>query len=485
MSVVIYISGKQLQIVCAKGTGQKAKVTDAYVVETPEGSVINGTVMDTDAFIPFMKEFFLQNKIPTKDVSLVINSRKIAGKNLDVPVMNSSKTFEFITREFADIDREEGEGVFCYTTLKGDKNNKLRKVYGETVSRGFVQEYMGIFSEIGIQLKGIYSSEGVLIKLVELTAAELRKTFVVQVADDNLLTSVVWVNGSFYYYSSQRCFQDIGSPEYFDECSRSLGQLNQFMKANQIESPVETIYIGGMTQENADFYLHTVANGEMDAGVEIFDCGISINAQMGEDVHAVLMALAGLIGQERESNFLTNYSVQKSGTSGQLKKRIFLVASVFIVMLLLFIASFVWKLSVQNQLDDIEFQNTDPMQQAQMMYYELLSYEVRNTDNKLKSMQNIGHYIETYPVFTSEVIAKLEDSADGYAEIEISSFDAESGIIRFTVSAEEVEDINQYIAKLMEMDLFNSVDYTGYSYNDSEGLWDVHVSCILAEGVGR
>lgn len=485
MSVVIYISGKQLQIICAKGVGQKAKVTDAYVVETPEGSVINGTVMDTEAFIPFMKDLFAQNKIPTKDVSLVINSRKIAGKNLDVPVMNASKTFDYVTREFSEIDREEGEGVFCYTTLKSDKGNKLRKVYAETVSRGFIQEYMGIFSEIGIQLKGIYSSEGVLIKLVELTAAELRKTFVVQVADDNLLTSVVWVNGSFYYYSSQRCFQDIGTPEYFDECSRSIGQLSQFMKANQIEYPVETIYIGGMTAENADYYLHTVANGEMDAGVEIFDCGISLNAQMGKDVHSVLMALAGLIGQEKESNLLSNYSVQKSSTSGQLRKRIFLVGSVFAVMILLFAASFAWKLSVQRQLENIEFENTDPMKQAQLMDYELFSYEVRMTGNQLKSMQNIGQYIETYPVFTSDVISKLEDSAEGYAEIEISSFDAISGVIQFTVSAEEVEDINQYIAKLMEMDLFNSVDYTGYSYNDSEGTWDVHVSCILAEGVGR
>lgn len=485
MSVVIYISGKQMQVVCAKGVGQKAKVTDAYVVETPEGSVINGTVMDTEAFIPFMKDFFAQHKIPTKEVSLVINSRKIAGKNLDVPVMNAAKTFDYVTREFSDMDREEGEGVFCYTTLQSEKGSKLRKVYGETVSKGFIQEYLGIFSEIGIQLKGIYSSEGVLIKLVELTAAELRKTFVVQIADDNLLTSVVWVNGSFYYYSSQRCFQDIGSPEYFDECSRSLGQLNQFMKANQIESPVETIYIGGMTAENADIYLHTVANGEMDASVDVFDCGISINAQMGEDVHAVLMALAGLIGQEKESNLLSNYSVQKSGASGQLKNRIILVGSIFVVMLLLFIASFAWKISVQNQLNDIEFNNTDPIRQAQLMDYELYSYELRSTGNKLKSMQNIGKYIETYPVFTSEVIAQLEESAEGYAEIEISSFDAESGVIQFTVSAEEVEDINQYIAKLMEMDLFNSVDYTGYSYSESDGMWDVHVSCILAEGVGR
>ena len=51
MNTVIYLANKQIQIV--EGTASKGalSVKRYYSVEAPEGSIINGIVMDTDSFI--------------------------------------------------------------------------------------------------------------------------------------------------------------------------------------------------------------------------------------------------------------------------------------------------------------------------------------------------------------------------------------------------------------------------------------------------
>ena len=60
---------------------------------------------------------------------------------------------------------------------------------------------------------------------------------------------------------------------------------------------------------------------------------------------------------------------------------------------------------------------------------------------------------------------------------------AESGIItvfNITASSPIVDDINMFIADLMAMDIFESVDYTGYVLQDDETTWQINVVCTLA-----
>lgn len=92
MSVSVYFSNQIIQI--AVGTrGKKGKLTSVYTTLAPEGSIINGIVMDSDSLGAHIKGFWEQNKLPKKDVYLVVNSNKIAGKNLEVPNMNQKKTW--------------------------------------------------------------------------------------------------------------------------------------------------------------------------------------------------------------------------------------------------------------------------------------------------------------------------------------------------------------------------------------------------------
>ena len=58
--------------VTARGSGKGAKPVQAYTMASPEGSVINGMIMDPEALAPFIKGFFAHNKLSTNNVSLVV-----------------------------------------------------------------------------------------------------------------------------------------------------------------------------------------------------------------------------------------------------------------------------------------------------------------------------------------------------------------------------------------------------------------------------
>ena len=51
--------------------------------------------------------------------------------------------------------------------------------------------------------------------------------------------------------------------------------------------------------------------------------------------------------------------------------------------------------------------------------------------------------------------------------------------------AENVDLINQFIKRLTDEDIFNSIDYTGYAFEEDTGLWNIHVMCILSESAGK
>lgn len=485
MSVIIYISGTEMQVVCGSGSGRKAKIKKCFVVPTPEGSVINGTVMDPDSFIPFVKSFFIGNKLPVNDVSLVVNSSKIAGKQMDIPDMKKDKTLDYVAREFADMDRDVNDVVCAYTSLKSEAGANVKRIYAESVNKDFLGNYMEIFKDAGIKLKGIYSSEGVLIKMVEMTAAQIRRTFVVQIADGNLLSSVVWVGGVFYYYNSQRCFQNVGTAEYFEECSRTIDQIGQFMKASQVTAPIETIYVGGMEKSNAEYYIGRLNETSGGTVIDVFDVGLGRGLPTGTDIQSVLMAVCGLMGMSESSNLLKNYEKPLEKKDNQTRFRVALVLVVFIAMLAGLVVSLKLKFDAENRLQALKDYNENPAMTVQLMDYEYYSAEVVRAQRRKDAMAQLGEAFLTYPVLTTPVYNELEKTAKGYAEIEINSFNADAGQINFTVSAREVEDCNRFIADLMKADAFMKVEYTGYSYDETIGIWDVHVSCIMRENVGR
>ena len=57
MSTVIYLANQQIQVVTGNLSGKKINIEKSLTGFAPEGSIINGIIMDTDSFVSFVKEF--------------------------------------------------------------------------------------------------------------------------------------------------------------------------------------------------------------------------------------------------------------------------------------------------------------------------------------------------------------------------------------------------------------------------------------------
>lgn len=486
MSVSVYLNNIEVQIVQGR-RGTKGAFQDSVCVNAPEGSIINGTITDASAFVEFLKEIWSYYKFSKTDVHLVVGGNKMHGRNIEVPKLSASKTKQYISREISDMAREGEDNIICYNILSGKPGKKLDYYYVEMADRELVKDYVDIFKEAGITLKSLVSSEGSIISLIDKTVNGNFKTFVVQVMSGNMVSNMLWVDGTFNYYNSVRCFNEAGTGAYYDDCARSLSNLNQFKQAHKIDQKVEKVLIAGSEKLDVVYYQDIVAQYGIDAPISVMNQGLGPNAEKNNKAQQVIFALSGLYNDgKKESNFLANINKKEkeAGAHSELFANIKIVAATLAIMLLLFVAAFGMRITRQIKYNVLVAYNEDPTVVMQSSLFDAFSAKRDALSAQANSIDNMLNTINTYPVLTKEVEKILFDTAKGYAEIEIGSFDAENGLVNVTAKAYDVELINQYIYRLEEQDIFSSVKYSGYNYNQ-DGTWSINVTCMFAEAVGR
>ncbi len=487
MSVSVYLSNQIIQI--ALGTrGKRGSLKAVYTTVAPEGSIINGIIMDSEALGGHLKSFWEMNNLPKKDVYLVLNSNKIAGKNLSAPILNEKKTQGFIMREFADMQREDADNTLSFIQMGMDRHSKTRKLYAEMAPKDQLKEFIQLFEGMGITLKGIISGESSIIGYAGQTIVKLAKTFVLQIINGNLVSNVLFADGEFKYYNSVRCFNEPGTEAYLDDLARSLNQMEQFMGSQKITSPIECVLIAGTAGQNLPLYRRAVADHGINAPVDMINTGIVSDPELEQQAQMALYAVSGLFDQGRASNFLSYFDAKEEGKTAmdpKTRSRIIAVVATFIVMAVGFGIVLTLRLIRDAKYNEVHEYNTKTATKLQLMAYDEAVAKRDSMLSKYNAIQFVSKCVDTYPICNEEIVKILKDTAQGYATIEINSFNAENGKVGFTAEAKNVNDIYLYIDRLLKEDIFKYVEHTGYTYDNKTGYYNIHVDCTLAESVGR
>ncbi len=482
MSTVIYLSNQQIHIVEGK-RGKTASVNRFLSYPAPQGTIINGIIMDTDTFGSFLKEVWSENKLPVKDVSLVVNSTKFVGQNMEIPKMQDEKTLDHIKRGFSNIDRSE-EKVYGFIRLESS-HKKMQRLYAESVSPDFISDYMKFFDGIGIKLKGIFSGEGSMITLVNATAAKNFGTFILMIADSMTLTTVLYVNKVFTYYNSVRCFHEPGTEDYAQDLTRSASQIKQFMQANQLDSELEAILLAGVEERDLSFYKTIMSEYGVQTKIDIFSDTKNIKGQEGIYAQKYLFATSGLFDNGIGGNYITRYQSKKTEKKDTSNVKYFVILGITVfVMGIVFLLAFLHRKNKENELERLQDYNNNPTILSQVDEFDELTRRNSFLVGQYLSIANINENLDTYPWATSKLQDKIFKMSKGYATVSITSCNADSGTTNMSVTAEDPQVINEFITILMKQDIFHDVTYTGYSYS-SENLYQVNVSCTLEEAVGR
>ncbi|MDU7709368.1 MAG: hypothetical protein E7J94_19075, partial [Clostridium sp.] len=111
--------------------------------------------------------------------------------------------------------------------------------------------------------------------------------------------------------------------------------------------------------------------------------------------------------------------------------------------------------------------------------YDRLNEELQAASSLGNSMVSLKSSVLAYPRVDSATEEVVASCASGLVTAEISSYDAENGLLSFDAKAGNVDQINRFIGLLNKQEIFAAVDYTGYSQG-TDDQWSVKVNCIMA-----
>ncbi len=485
MSVSVFFSNRNIQIVVGKTKGKSIYIDRLIEAPMPENAILNGVIINEggEAITRKLKEIWEVNKLKG-NVDLIINSPQFISNRITMPaIAKEGKATEYLEKQTSSDEFGRFESPLKgWYLLSVDKKAGTQQVVTEVAERAFIENYIKIFADAGITLNSVH--DGVSLAIEMLAACVKDSTAIYMIRDAQMLVTILYENGKYYYNSTKRLFQQSGTPEYAAEIRGSISGIRQFATSKHFSSAITDVYFAGMTPDEVGTLQSYLAESEPDIKVHGTVAPSNIHFKKWSDrLSSFIYPISGLVVPE--TGFSVLKAVRKNDETYTRKVGIFrkaipvIILSAALVLITLFML--VVRISTAKRLHDIEEYNNriDVMQAS--IEYDLKIIKATELGEQQGGADMLREYIESYPVPDSSINKLILAAASRYnVSIEFNSYDSASGIFSTTASSPIVENINKFIAELMDMDIFEDVDYTGYSWNDSDETWSIKVICTLS-----
>ena len=538
MSVSLYISGSRIQVVEGSrggGRGTEAvSVDQVWTLTLPPEVLENGNIIDEKAFVTTMRDFWKENELPGKDVTLLLYNRLATLGTVEAPPANEKRTLEFIKRELT-VYEEDVEAVYAYDMVKkadrdavkeskkeerrkaaASRKNKNRNKKQEALLEEFpelAEEKQGEETELVFDNKNIYLAgrigarelkrnldllafAGIRINSIQSGTMNLVRVFsglpelkgetcIVQIYDDQYHINLLYLNGVYHYSSATRIFEEEGTIGFAIEVARSISGILQFMKANNLEYDTMKVFLVGLDTEDMLNCTDSILQMNSSLIVEEIDVERLVDNGAGESIDKYLVVCSGFVPGKKTADFYTDYQKygKKKTGSGDIRKAILPIGIPAVILLTVTIVLGIMNLLTGMKLQKAQEYNNSVLQAV--MEYDSMLQDAEHSEKQFTLVDDLKEDIASYPLAGSAVEAIVQRTAAGYVDVIVQSYDAVSGLYNLSTSAENVELINRYIAALRKLDVFVSVDYSGYVHDDTTGKWQVKVNCYLSEKAGK
>ena len=483
MSEVVFLSNTNIQIASGSAAGDGVRISKLISSPLPEGAVLNGVVMDQDRLIEAIKLAWQANKLPKSEVTLIINSPQLRANRVDAPILADKKTTEFIERETRDSEYGRFQNPITGWYVVGkDAKAKTQKVVYETAEIDFVNKYVDIFGKAGLKLKTIHN--GVQLATEYLTKQAAGKTVLYMILDGKSLVTIFFAEGKYYYDSTSRVFAQPGTPEFAREIYASVSSIRQFISAQHLTETVKDILFCGLAYSHVNQLANDILN--LDSTVDISIAQPPQGTSVGSDQSQFpffVYPIAGLRRIDERMPILKNtkQASKKAKEKSFMANLILPFSLILAAALIAYGVCFAVKLKKQAELDDVEKYINNQSVIDQVTEYDAMYDNMAEMGRIQGGVDILMDDLDSYPVPDSSINKSILEAAKKHdVNVDFNSYNASTGVFSITASSPGVEDINQFIADLMAMDIFENVNYTGYSLSSDGKSWQINVVCTLA-----
>lgn len=483
MSTILYLSNRLVQAVEIEGKSTCMVCQDM----APEGSIINGIITDEEVFSDWIRKFFVKNKLSCKECTLVVNSTQLNSRILELPKAGNTEIRRMIEGEFADSRTEDT--IFAYHVLGTGAQGRMQRILAVAGERQFFEAYLHLFGQAGIEITAILPAMSDFIRRFMGASEIQKKNCIVQILDEQEIISILFAEGMYQYSQRDRIFWAENQDMLAAKAGEVVERLIQFASSQHIEDPIETLYLCGLKQEELKTAIEENVHFTQEVVPQIFkDRELEAKAQSsGNEKAEFIYPAINLQQNEKQLDFLRQ---MKSDSRGDAKRKNLIMlmlpaAAILAVCLVITVILGGKYISANRELKRLQ----NIMQDAEMMEshttYELADASIKNMEQKMQEAEDTWKYLMSYPTFHSEIKAVLLECAGSEVKLEIKSFNRDSGVLTLGASAENVMKINGFISRLKEQEMFEAVEYGGYTLDASEESYSIHVVCVMAESAGR
>lgn len=476
MITSVYLSNDTIYVVQgdrSKGIPKKART---QTFKMPEGNLLNGLITNEEELTEQLSQIWKENKFPSKGVELVLATSLFSGKTLTLPKMPEKKIYPVLPMEFQDMELPE-DAYYDYMLVQQEKKTGQQEIFAVAIESEVIEKWISIFEGIGVHLDTITIARGTMMKYLSKCAQLQGKASVVQILDERSLVNILWVNDKMVYTTVKRLFTEGGTPEFAVEVVRNIDSIQQVYATLKQEAPLKDIYMSGFEAADIEACQETLT-----------DAGIDMKTARIEEEHAdVIFAVGNLIQGDKSVDIL---KLRKKNKAHDPKKANMLkpfYPAIILAGLGVVISVFLFgkSLLLTGEYDDLTFYLTDPVNLQMVAEEEVLQGEVSHMQGLINQTDSVKQMLASYPKTNSKVVTAVERARVGDIGVEVTSYDAEKGQLTLKVTTEKVLDLNAYIERLLDTELFAQVDYTGYTYKEDEAHYEVNTTCILLESAGK
>ena len=482
--VTVYLSNQKLQILQGSG-GRRPSAERAWTLDAPEKSIINGIVTDEAALQEMLRAFWQKEKLPAKKVQLVISSTQLNCRTTKIPRQNRRAVTAYLAREFAENGAGEN-GILAWDEISRDDARHTLRVEATLTQQSYLQSLVDLFAGIGVTLSGITPARAAAIAVLQ-RLLQPQHASIVQIADGSNLVSFLLADGSYLYSSSQRMFGQPGTAQYGEEAARQASSILQFVQAQRLETKVERVYLAGMQPETENVCAASLQ--QLAAGLTVLRLHFTqLGGAAAPMAEQYVYALGGLLLAGNKNDLLHGLRDGPAAERTPARTLHYAAPALAAAAAAAVAAGALGAVHTALQAQDTALQNylsSSTVMQG-VADYTLLEQQNAVLSGSVQDAQDIWAALESYPQANSALKDAIRLSTSGYAvTLSFSSYDAATGQLNLQTTAATVEIINQYISVLQQQDIFEKVDYTGYTFNAASADWTVNVTCTLSGQAGK
>ncbi|MBO6298633.1 MAG: hypothetical protein J6N53_07275 [Lachnospiraceae bacterium] len=483
MKVNVFLSNSSIQVVLGEKSGKKVKVKALYADAIPDGTLLNGTVINESVLQDTIRDTWRKHAIKEKNVDLVINSPNLLARRIEMPLLTGNKANRFVNNEVDEKDTARfSEPILGWYPIS--KKKKTQQVISEMAEKEFVETYIRIFEAAGVKLNSLHAGINLAVNMMQTQVN--KNTVVYMILDGMNLTTILFAEGNYFNNLNTRVYSIPGTSEFSAEIRNAISAIRQFATAQHIEHEISNIYIAGLNMEDMNLLKSELQGYPLGDVLGIMTKPDSVVMNTAADKFGdYLFSIAGFFGTQEGLSILEAW--KRDSQDYQKKKTLTTLIVPYVIVVIVLLIVTIVLLIVRSQkkaeLAVLQQYNMQPAIVESAAEYDRLMQEAEELGTEQGGVDLLKKYRDTYPIPDSSVNKSIMNAA-GLEDVGvvIDSYSAESGILEVVATAEDVEKINRFIARLLAMDIFELVDYTGYTQNEGDGTWSIHVVCTLAEG---